>query len=117
MMQVLRLAGALPPEAPGPARRQYPADWVPVWSDLSRVRYALDEALVYLTVLGDQVEPDDLVLRDLRWQTAEAARLARAYYQTLVDRLAGATPAQSHPTSSHDPPAPDAPASSTQPDT
>lgn len=105
MQELLRLAGAGRP-APGAPQRQLPDDWVPVWSDLGRVRQALDEALVYMAVLTEQVDGKDLVLRDLRWQIAESARIARAYYLTLVDRLAGATPAESQSTSEHD--APDA---------
>ncbi len=105
MQELLRLAGAGRP-GPGPLARQLPDDWVPVWSDLGRVRQALDEALVYMTVLTEQVDPAELALRDLRWQIAESARIARAYYLMLVDRLAGATPAESQSTSEHS--APDA---------
>ncbi len=117
MMNVLRQAGADRPHLPE-AHRHTPDDWMPVWSDLARIRGAMDEALAHLQLLRGQLEEDEsmlLVFNDLQWQTFEAASLARRFYFTLIDRLAGATPARSQPTSLHDPPPADAPAHPTVP--
>lgn len=107
-MHLLRMAGADRPEQMPPPRH-LPDDWVPVWSDLSRVRGALDEALAHLQLLREQLGQDEpllLIFNDLQWQTFEAASLARRFYLTQIDRLAGATPERSQPTSqhAHDPP-------------
>lgn len=104
-MHLLRMAGADRPEQLPPPRH-LPDDWVPVWSDLARVRGALDEALAHLQLLREQLQQQDepllLIFNDLQWQTFEAASLARRFYLTQIDRLAGATPARSQPTSQHD---------------
>lgn len=59
-------------------------------------------------LLGQLPTPDLLLdqelLQDLRWHVAEALRLNTVYRRRLCDRLAGATPGQSHHESLHDPP-------------
>ena len=65
---------------------------------------ALVDALTHVPI-PDQVPPlDRTTVQDIRWHVAEALRLNRLYRRRLVDRLAGATPEQSHHASCNDPP-------------
>jgi hypothetical protein len=71
---------------------------------LRAVRDALIQALAAVPT-PDQVPPMDRnTVQDIRWTVAEALRLNRDYRSRIADRLAGATPGPSHPTSTHDPP-------------
>lgn len=66
----------------------------------------LTSALTQLPTVDQVAVLDQMLVRDIRWNIAEALRLGVSYRRRLCDRLAGSTtPAQgSSPQSLHDPP-------------
>lgn len=81
-----------------------PADITELEDELRETGSALLEATKHIPT-PDQVPPlDAVIVQDIRWHVYEALRLNRDYRRRLADRLAGATPGQSHHASTHDPP-------------